>query len=704
MKLFWLLTILAADLVAAGPLAVVNGASFTNALAPGAIISIFGADLARVTVSAQSTPLPTSLGSVSVMVNRRAAPLFYVSPTQINAQLPYETAPGSATVTVGDSSATVTVSAAGPGIFRLSGELASLESVPAGRIVTLYLTGQGAVNPAVASGAAAPATPLATGVLPVSATIGGQTATVQYAGLAPGFVGVSQINLQVPALAAGEYTVVVRIGGVESNALRVAVGSEWTADLKVERAGSFAFASRTFSSSTSLTANWSALPAGVHHIEAVAAEPRSSVSGKGEPGARSVIINGLKSATRYSVRLRACLDAACLRTLQNAAESVATTEEEYWRVLGTGNTFATATPLISDGNVGAYVMRYGDWAGPALSGRAQLYYNPFSGSEKGVKIGDLTAPKADSLEAVSRFTPVSGFGLRTACQPGPPGQPVTCPPGDTAAKSVALFQAVPLSAEIGGAIRLFFEANGSDGRNRIMHVDSQDGYVGRDFHRGAPTICSTLADYQAGGGCEPTVVIGVEADGSAGNPKIRDARQFKVAYPNLDGSPWNGAPGTVMWFTLDVSDPACSDYGINFGYAVWSGARWVVQYAASGCPKLLKGAQAAMPVHLGGAKYKMYYSHHPQPGPLRVENKPMRLVYGDGRSFEDWDTRDESRHVNVLWPDGTALELRDRSSLDDFVVYMPTGDPRLQVMYSNLSLPMAGGQPPFIGTLVLVNP
>jgi len=57
-----------------------------------------------------------------------------------------------------------------------------------------------------------------------------------------------------------------------------------------------------------------------------------------------------------------------------------------------------------------------------------------------------------------------------------------------------------------------------------------------------------------------------------------------------------------------------------------------------------------------------------------------------------------------LWSDGTALELRDRSSLDDFVIYAPTGDLRLQVMYSNLSLAVPGGQPPFIGTLVLVNP
>src|SRR5687767_1218789 len=68
---------------------VLNGASFTQTIAPGAIISIFGTALARGTASASSLPLPTSLEGTSVMVGGQPIPLFFVSTTQINAQLPF---------------------------------------------------------------------------------------------------------------------------------------------------------------------------------------------------------------------------------------------------------------------------------------------------------------------------------------------------------------------------------------------------------------------------------------------------------------------------------------------------------------------------------------------------------------------------------------------------------------------------------------
>ena len=84
---------------------VVNGVTFELApsmVAPGGIFSVFGFNLAPGLLPASAIPLPVSLGSpaVEVTVNGRSAPLYFVSPTQINAQVPWETEPGQAQVVV----------------------------------------------------------------------------------------------------------------------------------------------------------------------------------------------------------------------------------------------------------------------------------------------------------------------------------------------------------------------------------------------------------------------------------------------------------------------------------------------------------------------------------------------------------------------------------------------------------------------------
>src|SRR5258706_11849894 len=72
---------------------IVNAASFATPVAPGALISIFGVNLAPQIALASQIPLPTSLANVSVRFNNNVfAPLLFVSPTQINAQLPWEVA------------------------------------------------------------------------------------------------------------------------------------------------------------------------------------------------------------------------------------------------------------------------------------------------------------------------------------------------------------------------------------------------------------------------------------------------------------------------------------------------------------------------------------------------------------------------------------------------------------------------------------
>src|SRR5688572_17332326 len=98
LKTLLLFGVLAAPLLAAPAVnAVVNGASFSGGpIASGTIVSIFGTGLARTTVSAPGLPLPTTLDGTVVTINSQAIPLFFVSPTQINAQIPFRLQAGSA--------------------------------------------------------------------------------------------------------------------------------------------------------------------------------------------------------------------------------------------------------------------------------------------------------------------------------------------------------------------------------------------------------------------------------------------------------------------------------------------------------------------------------------------------------------------------------------------------------------------------------
>ncbi|MGA9067049.1 MAG: hypothetical protein ACLP6W_13245 [Bryobacteraceae bacterium] len=225
-----------------------NAASFQPQVSPGALASLFGTSLSNATYTS-APPYPTSVGAsslggegVSVSVNGRAAPVFFVSPGQINFQVPWETAVGTpATVTVSVAGAvsnavTVPVVSAGPGLF-VSGTSAIVQNAadytlngpshPAapGSYITAYLTGSGPVSPAATDGVAAPLNSLVYATAPVSATIGTTpVSTVQFAGLAPGWVGLAQVNLLVPAgLAGGTYPLVVTIDGQASNAGNISV-------------------------------------------------------------------------------------------------------------------------------------------------------------------------------------------------------------------------------------------------------------------------------------------------------------------------------------------------------------------------------------------------------------------------------------------------------------------------------------------------
>ena len=221
------------------PGGIVNAAGFQAPVAPGSVIAIFGTNLASSSTAAATLPLPTTLGGTSLLVNGRIpVPLFYVSPGQINAQLPYETPVGTATLTVnGSAPAQFTVAASAPGIIVYGSNRAvavnqdySLNAPDhpalAGGWVTVYMSGEGAVSPAVLSGAASPASPAALPMLSVTATIGGQPADVLFAGLTPGGVGLFQVNLRIPTLASGDYPLIVTVGQARSNAPLLAVSTD----------------------------------------------------------------------------------------------------------------------------------------------------------------------------------------------------------------------------------------------------------------------------------------------------------------------------------------------------------------------------------------------------------------------------------------------------------------------------------------------
>jgi uncharacterized protein (TIGR03437 family) len=239
---------------------VVNGATFGagQPISPGSIVSVFGSDLAVGTATAGSIPLPTSLSDVvSVTFNGVPAPLFYVSPGQINAQAPWELA-GAASVNVvvnrsTGSSVPVSAPAAmfSPGIFTMrqtgqgqgvaviypdnsfaapAGSIPGAASRPAAHsdILTVWGTGLGPVEPPVATGHNA-LDALRTTVTPPLVLIGGVSAPVSYSGLSPQFVGIYQVNCEVPAGAPSGDAVPLQIvigGTTTSDKVEIAIANK----------------------------------------------------------------------------------------------------------------------------------------------------------------------------------------------------------------------------------------------------------------------------------------------------------------------------------------------------------------------------------------------------------------------------------------------------------------------------------------------
>jgi len=209
---------------------IVNAASRVAVVAPGALASIFGTNLSTTAANAHDTPLPTSLGDVSVTVDGAPARLASVDPNHINFQVPIGTSLGDANVIVaakGQSSsiAHVRVAATAPGVFvddanhasALNQDYALNKNRPAkaGSILTIFGTGLGLTESADPKSKQS----LSWVKIMPTVTVGGENATILYAGTSPGFAGdVDQINFKVPNLPTGTYPVVIAQDNQQSNA------------------------------------------------------------------------------------------------------------------------------------------------------------------------------------------------------------------------------------------------------------------------------------------------------------------------------------------------------------------------------------------------------------------------------------------------------------------------------------------------------
>jgi uncharacterized protein (TIGR03437 family) len=230
-------------LSAQAPLAVINYSGFNvNApIAPGSIASAYG-NFGSVTLAATPapSPLPTTLSGVSVRVNNRTAPLYFVSSGQINFVVPNATETGRQTVEVLNGASVVARGTVN--IWEIFPALAAADSSPSspgiiqnqdfsinrpntrarrGEIIQVYATGCGRTNPVLADGAAP--TALSTSVARTEAFVANLPATVQFSGAHPQFPGICQVNIVIPdqPFVTGQTPLFITVGGIASNPVSV---------------------------------------------------------------------------------------------------------------------------------------------------------------------------------------------------------------------------------------------------------------------------------------------------------------------------------------------------------------------------------------------------------------------------------------------------------------------------------------------------
>ncbi len=228
----------------------VNAADYSSNFAPGALASAFGVDLATTTEQAHSLPLPTELAGTRVLVNGKAAALLYVSPLQINYQVPDGTPVGAVDVVIerpnNRSRETIQVKSAGFAAFSLDSTGSGAGAILDGRTFR-----QGPHEIQTDRGEATILALFGTGLGTASSKdfvsqrvrvlVGGIEAKVHYAGPQGQFVGMEQINFELPPNVAnhGSLPVMVKIDDQPTNSVTVEVAAIELASLSVAVEESF---------------------------------------------------------------------------------------------------------------------------------------------------------------------------------------------------------------------------------------------------------------------------------------------------------------------------------------------------------------------------------------------------------------------------------------------------------------------------------
>jgi len=199
---------------------VVNAGDGGSDIAPGGLISVYGSQLSPVNMTTSEIPLPTALANSCLSVNGLPVPILFVSPNQVNAQMPFQEigdvalilrTPGGQSdnynLVIQPNAPSVFLAAVGPDVnvptvVRNDDNQLVTPSHPIHRksntALVIYLTGLGPASPAVGTGQPAPTNPLALTLTQPTVTLGGVELPLLFSGLAPGFVGVDQINISVP--------------------------------------------------------------------------------------------------------------------------------------------------------------------------------------------------------------------------------------------------------------------------------------------------------------------------------------------------------------------------------------------------------------------------------------------------------------------------------------------------------------------------
>ena len=229
--------------------AVQSAAAPSSAVAPDSLASLYGANLAPGIAQASAQPLPLALGGVTLSVTdaagaTRAAPLLYVSPVQINFVVPDGTAPGLATLLVAGQTFTAAIQSVAPTLFSMNGAGSGVAAATAIVVQAANPSLQSSVPVFQCAGSSCASVPIVLGVdtpvyvsffgtgirnrsslANVAVTINGIGVPVLYAGPAPGFTGLDQVNvgLVLTLRGSGESKVILTVDGQTANTVTINV-------------------------------------------------------------------------------------------------------------------------------------------------------------------------------------------------------------------------------------------------------------------------------------------------------------------------------------------------------------------------------------------------------------------------------------------------------------------------------------------------